>query len=230
MTTTRFPNGMTTAAKSDTLGQFVLPDSTTAHTYMEDYDYYIAAEWTIGATGSPTIAQLDFDGGAVRVSGTGGSGSNFGSLSKTGANFKPEIGKEMWFKARLLPNSVGEQIVLAGLQAPNTDPFVAATSQDGIFLKNNSVADTLSLFLQKDGNETEFLLGDMPALSEFEIGWHFDGIETIKGYLNDKLLGTALIDSNFPDDAVLSPTWGTHNNSATARALTVDYLFAAKER
>ena len=65
--TTRFPNGLTTTTKTSPMGEFILPDMTKAHVYMEDFDYYTAADWTVTETGVATQVLTDADGGALFV-------------------------------------------------------------------------------------------------------------------------------------------------------------------
>ena len=64
---TRFGGGVTTALDTEPLGEFVLPDMTKAHVYFEDFDYYVAANWTVtvieAGAGSAAQALTDLDGG-----------------------------------------------------------------------------------------------------------------------------------------------------------------------
>ena len=55
---TRQPNGITTASKTEPLGDFILPDMTKAHIYMEDFDYYTAADWIVTEVGTAVIKEV----------------------------------------------------------------------------------------------------------------------------------------------------------------------------
>src|SRR5688500_1063539 len=70
-TPARFPSGVTTVESTDPLGQFGLPDPTKWHTYFNDFDTFVAGDWTITTTeagaGSATEALTDADGGVLLV-------------------------------------------------------------------------------------------------------------------------------------------------------------------
>jgi len=70
-TTSRFPFGITNTIKTETLGMFGIPDPTKFHTFFDDFDRYVAGDWTltsIGTTGTAALA--DGDGGLLLLTDT----------------------------------------------------------------------------------------------------------------------------------------------------------------
>jgi len=67
MSSTNFDSGITNAPKASTAGNLGHLDPTQWHTYFNDFDTYVAGEWTIttteGGAGSATEALADVDGG-----------------------------------------------------------------------------------------------------------------------------------------------------------------------
>ena len=69
--TTHFTSGVTNVDKDTTLGKFKAPAPHKYHTYFNDFDTYLASDWTIttteDGTGSATEALADGDGGLLLV-------------------------------------------------------------------------------------------------------------------------------------------------------------------
>src|SRR5688572_27558300 len=67
----RFSNGVTNVPADDPLGNMGLPDPTKWHTYFNDFDTFVVADWTITTTeagaGSATEALTDADGGVLLI-------------------------------------------------------------------------------------------------------------------------------------------------------------------
>ena len=68
--TTHFTSGVTNVGADSTLGKFKAPAPHKYHTYFNDFDTYLASDWTIttteDGTGSATEALADGDGGLLR--------------------------------------------------------------------------------------------------------------------------------------------------------------------
>ena len=69
--TTHFTSGVTNVGTDSTLGKFKAPAPHKYHTYINDFDTYLASDWTIttteDGTGSATEALADGDGGLLLV-------------------------------------------------------------------------------------------------------------------------------------------------------------------
>ena len=63
----RFTNGVTNVASDKPMGQLLIPDPTSVHTFLEDFDVYTAADWTVTEVGVATQALADGDGGQLLI-------------------------------------------------------------------------------------------------------------------------------------------------------------------
>lgn len=70
--TTRIPQGVTNAEQWQTMGLAGLLDPTWAHTYTNDFDQYVAADFTLSGTGTPAAALAAGNGGILNLSTTAG--------------------------------------------------------------------------------------------------------------------------------------------------------------
>jgi len=89
-TPSRFTSGVTTVAKNKPLGAYGLPDATGWHTYFNDFDAFLASEWTIttteAGTGSATEALTNADGGVLLVTNAAGD-DDLDFFNKVGESF-----------------------------------------------------------------------------------------------------------------------------------------------
>ena len=98
MPTTNFPNGITNNTAQNCLGQMAQEDQTLLHTYFNDFDNYVAGDWTVTATGSTTQALTNGDGGIILITNSAGN-SDLVALQKKGESFLFEVNKiKMQFK------------------------------------------------------------------------------------------------------------------------------------
>jgi hypothetical protein len=56
MGTTRYSNGLSTARSTAPFGNYTHPDPTDQHAYENDFNTYVAGDWTITVVGSSTPA------------------------------------------------------------------------------------------------------------------------------------------------------------------------------
>ena len=153
MSTTRFPNGLTTAKKTDLLGEFILPDPTTAHVYFEDFDYYNADDWNTTETppASATQALTDGDGGRLLISNNASNLSD-SSNQKKGESFLFETGKKLWFDCKLQVNDATNSNFIIGLMITDTTPI---TTTDTVHFRKINGERAIRLHVQKDGQSTQ---------------------------------------------------------------------------
>ena len=60
---TRFPNGVTTAAKGDALGDSLYPDPSLMHVFFDDFNFFDSNQWTKppgGATNGTLLVISEF--------------------------------------------------------------------------------------------------------------------------------------------------------------------------
>jgi hypothetical protein len=226
MPTTNYPQGVTTAAQSDPLGAFILPDVTKAHVYFDDFDTYLAGEWTVTEVGAATQALANGDGGLLLV--TNAAADNNSSFSqKVGESFLVAAGKKLWFEARLKVSDATESDWVIGLQITDTTPLGVT---DGIFFQKNDGDTNIDFHVEKDSTVTSSTaIATNVDDTYVRLGFYYDGVDSVYAFVNgvstDRLAVT-----NLPDDEELTVSFGIQNGEAVAKTMTIDYIFAAKER
>ena len=228
--TTRFPNGLTTAATADPLGQFILPDPTKVHMYFEDFDYYTAADWTIttveAGAGSATEALVDADGGVLLITNDDADNdSDF--FNKVGESFSFEAGKKVWFEARIQTIDAIQSDIVLGLQITDTTPLDVS---DGVFFLKADGAASVNFLVEKNGTATtEPLVATMVDSTFIKLGFYYNGDDGITVFVDGAPQATVAT-TNLPDDEIMTISFGIQNGEAVAKSLAVDYILAAKER
>lgn len=225
----RFPSGVSTATPQDMMGMFGMPDPTKWHAYFDDFDTYVAGDWTITNASAGTIALTDIDGGAILVT-NGASDDNFVGMNKKGEGFLMESGKRAFFKCRFKVSDATQSDVVIGLQITDATPLDVT---DGIYFLKADDAATYTLVCRKDattGSNTSAAIASLADNTFVTLGWYYDGAGSIKYYVNDVHNGTLDASSTYLPDTELTVSFALQNGSAGAKNMTVDFLFAAKER
>lgn len=223
---TRFPNGLTTASKTQPLGEFNLPDMTKAHVYWEDFDYYTAADWTVTEVGVATQALSDGDGGLLLIT-NAAADDNSSFNQKVGESFTFETGKKAWFEARFQASDATQSDIVIGLQITDTTPLDVT---DGIFFLKSDGAATVDFLVEK--NNTATTTSSVATLvddTNIRLGFFWDGVDKIIIFV-DGIAVNSSVTTNLPDDEALTVSFGIQNGEAVAKTMTVDYIVAAKER
>ena len=229
--TTHFTSGVTNVGADSTLGKLKAPAPHKYHTYFNDFDTYLASDWTIttteDGTGSATEALADGDGGLLLVTNAAGDNDHdFFQLVKEG--YKYEAGKQLAFHMRFKTNDATQTDIVAGLQLTDTSPLDVT---DGIFFLKADGAATISFIVEKNSTQSTLTLPNSLADDTFmTLGFVYDPKDQkFHVFQNDVLAGT-VVSTNAPDDEELTVSFGIQNGAAAAKTLTVDYIGASKER
>ena len=229
--TTHFTSGVTNVGSDSTLGKLKAPAPHKYHTYFNDFDTYLASDWTIttteDGTGSATEALADGDGGLLLVTNAAGDNDHdFFQLVKEG--YKYEAGKQLAFHMTIKTNDATQTDIVAGLQLTDTSPLDVT---DGIFFLKADGAATISFIVEKNSTQSTLTLPNSLADDTFmTLGFVYDPKDQkFHVFQNDVLAGT-IVSTNAPDDEELSVSFGIQNGAAAAKTLTVDYIGASKER
>ena len=131
--TTHFTSGVTNVGAGSTLGKAKMPAPAKYHVYHNDFDTYLASDWTIttteGGSGNASEALGDGDGGLLVITNDDADNDNdFLQLVKEG--FKYEAGKQLAFNARFKTSDADASDVVMGLQITDTSPL---NTTDGVF-------------------------------------------------------------------------------------------------
>lgn len=228
-TTTRFPFGVTNVTKQVPTGMMGQPDPTKFHTFFDDFDTYTAADWTVTETGVATQALADGDGGWLLV--TNAAADNDASFSqKVGESFLLEAGKKAFFKARFKVSDATQSDFVIGLQITDTTPLDAT---DGVYFQKDDGDALLDVYVRKDattGSTSATGIATVVSDTFLTVGWYYNGVDEVAYYVNDVQLGHLDGSSSFLPDTELTVSFGIQNGEAVAKTMTVDFIFAAKER
>ena len=229
--TTHFTSGVTNVTADSTFGKVKAPDPTKYHMYHNDFDTYLASDWTIttteGGSGNASEALGDGDGGLLVITNDDADDDNdFLQLVKEG--FKYEAGKQLAFKARFKTSDADASDVVMGLQLTDTTPLDVT---DGIFFLLTDGSTTLQFIVEKDGTQSTLDLSTAMADDTFmSLGFVYTPADQkFHVYQNNVEVGT-VVNTNAPDDEELTVSFGIQNGAAASKVLTVDYVTAMKER
>ena len=229
--TTHFTSGVTNVGAGSTLGRAKMPAPAKYHVYHNDFDTYLASDWTITTTeagsGNASEALGDGDGGLLVITNDDADNdADFLQLVKEG--FKYEAGKQLAFNARFKTSDADASDVVMGLQITDTSPLDVS---DGIFFLLTDGSTTLTFIVEKDGTQSTLDLPTAMADDTFmTVGFMYDPKDQkFHVYQNNTEVGT-VVSTNAPDDEDLTVSFGIQNGAAAAKVLTVDYITAMKER
>lgn len=230
---TRFPGGVTNVRAPNPLGMFGMPDPTTWHVFFDDFDRFVAADWTIttveAGAGSATEALTDVDGGALLITNDAADDdSDF--FQKVGESFLMESGKRAFFKARFKVSDATQSDFVMGLQITDTTPLAVS---DGIWFQKDDGDANLDVYCGKSsgaGTTSAAAIHTVVSDTFLTVAWYYDGKGNLQYYVNDVQKGTLTASSTYLPDTELTVSFGIQNGEAAAKTMTVDYIFAAKER
>ena len=229
--TTHFTSGVTNVTADSTFGKVKAPDPTKYHMYHNDFDTYLASDWTIttteGGSGNASEALGDGDGGLLVITNDDADDDNdFLQLVKEG--FKYEASKQLAFKALFKTSDADASDVVMGLQLTDTTPLDVT---DGIFFLLTDGSTTLQFIVEKDGTQSTLDLSTAMADDTFmSVGFVYTPADQkFHVYQNNVEVGT-VVNTNAPDDEELTVSFGIQNGAAASKVLTVDYVTAMKER
>lgn len=225
-TPTRFPSGVTNVTKASDLGMFTAPDPTKNHVYFNDFDTYVAGDWTVTAAGTASAAAIaDVDGGAITLTTDAGATDSV-YLDKLGESFLFEAGKKLWFKTRLKVSNATSSTFAIGLQITDTSPLDVT---DGVFFAKAGGSTSVTLEVEKNNTATSSTVATMANDTFITLGFYYDGVSGISYFADGVQIGTSAV-TNLPDDELLTVSLALKNTTTSARVLTVDYVLAAKQR
>jgi hypothetical protein len=224
---TRFPNGVTNVGEDSPFADLTMPAPTKFHTYYEDFDYYVAANWTVTETqAGATQALTDGDGGLLLITNTAAD-DDLVALQKVGESYRFASGKELFFEARLKVSDATQSDVVIGLQITDATPLDVS---DGVFFIKADGSTSVSLLVEKNGTATTTSSVATMANDTFiSLGFYYDGASSIQYFVNGVVKGTS-VTTNLPDDEDMTVSIALQNGEAVAKTMTVDYVFVAKER
>lgn len=229
----RFAGGVTTVRATDPLGQYGLPDPTKWHVFFDDFDRYNAADWTITTTeagaGSATEALTDADGGVLLVT-NDAADNDADFFQKVGESFLLEAGKRAFFKARFKVSDATQSDFVVGLQVTDTTPLAVS---DGIWFQKDDGDTNLDVYCGKSsgaGTASAAAIATVADDTYLTVAWYYDGKGSLAYYVDGAQKGTLDASATYLPDTELTISFGIQNGEAVAKTMSLDYIFAAKER
>ena len=230
---TRFPSGVTNVAKTAPLGMFGMPDPTQWHVFFDDFDRYVAGDWTITTTeagaGSASEALTDADGGVLLIT-NDAADNDADFFNKVGESFLMAAGKRAFFKARFKVSDATQSDFVIGLQITDTTPLSAT---DGIFFQKDDGDANLDVYCRKDattGSTSATAIHTMVDDTYVEVAWAYDGVDEVKVFVDGAHVSTLDGSSTYLPDTELTVSFGIQNGEAVSKTMSLDYILAAKER
>lgn len=227
---TRFPNGVTNVAENDLFCNLAMPDPTQFHTYFNDFDTYAAADWTVTETSATaTQALADGDGGWLLVTNSDQDDS-LCALQKVGESFLMEAGKQAFFKTRFKVSDATQSDLVIGLQVTDTTPLDVT---DGIYFQKADGSTSVNLVCRKDattGSNTKSAVATLADDTFVTLGWYYDGQGNITYSVNGTVTGSMDASSSYLPNTDLTVSFAIQNGAAAAKTMTVDLVYAAKQR
>ena len=236
----RYSNGVTNVASDKTLGSYIDTDPTKVVTFFDDFMPYTAADWvktaTSVGTGTSAAAQSDtYVGGAVVITNAANEDDSLwlqhshdgGTNDLEG--WRIQAGKKAWFKAKFQGDDVDQTDFIVGIHIAATDPIDTAPT-DGIWFQSDDGDGNIDIHCVKNSvYTTASAIGTLVDATDIEVGFYWDGVDTIKYFVDDIEKGI-LSSGTIPDDEYMAVSFGCQNGEAVANTMTVDYIFAAMER
>lgn len=232
MPATNFTKGVNNITAQNILGQLKELDPTQLHTYFNDFDNYVSGNWTVTETqAGATQALTDADGGVLLLTNSAAD-DDLNALQKIGESFKFEAGKKLFFKARLKVSDATQSDFVMGLQITDTTPLAVT---DGVYFRKDDGDANLDFVVVKDSTaSTASAIATVTAATYLTVGFYYNGVDEVvyaasTNSNNPTVLGK-LATTNLPDDEELTISFGIQNGEAVAKTMSIDYIFAAKER
>lgn len=231
-TNTNLPGGVTNALRSTTLGLYPYPDPTLWHNWFDDFDDYVAAEWTITETGTGTRAVGNLDNGILVITNAAADNdANFlqwsgATNASTVETWKFVAGQPLFFKSRFKISDATQSDFVMGLQITDTTPLAVS---DGVYFLKADGSTTLNLLVTKNSTSTTTAVATMASDTYISVGFYYDGGSNIFVFANDVRVGTS-VTTNLVDDEELTISFGIQNGEAAAKSLSLDYIMVGKQR
>jgi len=227
---TRFPYGLTNVSEVDLFADMVQPDPTLFHTYFNDFDTYVAGDWTVTETDAgATQALTAGDGGLLLITNTAAD-NDLVALQKNPAAFTFTAGKKTFFRCRFKVSDATQSDLVFGLQVVDSTPLDVT---DGIYFLKADGAATVNFICRKNastGSITASAVATMVDDTFIELGFYYDGQSKVAYEVNGSVLGSLDASSTYLPDTTCTVSFALQNGEAVAKTMTVDYVYVAKER
>jgi hypothetical protein len=234
-TVTRFPSGVGTAEASDIFNALKQPDPRKYHEYWNDFDTFVAGDWTItkveAGAGSASHALAAGDGGLLLLTNDAADDDSI-VFQNTVASFTMAAGKKAFFGTRFKVSDATQSDWLVGLVVVDTTPIASAPT-DGIYFRKDDGDANIDISVRKDattGANDVAAIATNASDTYVQLEWYYDGEGTVYYAVDGTVKGSLSASSSYLPDANLALTFAVQNGEAVAKTMTLDWIYAAKER
>lgn len=227
---TRFQGGVTNIGPNKSLSNIGQLDPTVYHTYFNDFDTYVAGDWTVTETQAGATQALTAGDGGLLLLTNSAADNDIVLLQNSVATYLMESGKKAAFKARFKVSDATQSDFILGLVIVDTTPLDAT---DGIYFMKDDGDAQLDFYCRKDATTGSNSVTNIATVSNdtyLSVGWYYDGQGRVFYFVNDTLKGSLDASSTYLPDANLCVTFAIQNGEAVAKTMTVDYVYATKQR
>ena len=198
-----------------------------SHTYFNDFDTYVAGDWTVTTVGAGATQALGNLDGGVLVLTNDAADDDRTFLQKKGESFLFQAGRELWFEARFKVSDATQSDIVLGLQITDTSPLDVT---DGVFFIKADGSAAIGLRVEKNNTGTDTASVATLADDTFvTLGYYYNGVDRIDTFVNGVFSKSSAV-TNLVDDEELTVSFGIQNGEAVAKVMTIDYISVSKQR
>lgn len=249
--TTNNPGGVTNAAPRQTMAMAGTPDPTWSQLYVDDFNQFLAAQYSIVGVGTPVVVAVAGKGGLVSMTTSAAVGDST-NLQLAFAGFQAVVNKQLFFKAQITPVTSPTADIAVGLFPVGATPL-AATDFIGFICATGQRAWIFRSRIGSVNTDTP-LPTNLVAVdgTPIELGFHIDLQGNVEIFFNPTTGNVAIVNpavsiaatrgrvaslqaaSTGPaislTQVLLAPTVSVRTQATSASVVTVDYLVCSSER
>lgn len=232
---TRFVNGVTTVPVNSNLGMFPLPDPTEVCVNFNDFNQYVAGDWTVtNTTSHATIGLVAASstvpaGGVIGLVGGASSATNdVAAIIANPANFYFTSSTPVWFYCHLNLATAANDLVIAGLTSANATGVVT----NGIYFSKSAGSANVDFVVKKTTATTQTTVATMTDGGNIELGFYYNGKDGVDVFVNETKVYQQTTLTYLPTAVALAPgvAMKLAATSPTTAALYSDFILAAQGR
>jgi len=234
---TRFPGGVNASADNTIWGgSMPFPDPTLFHVFDEDFDYFLAADWTVTETQAGATQALTAGNGGLLLLTNSAADDDINQVQKVPAAFLPvfNTGKRFFMKSIFQLADVLQSEFAVGIQLANVNGTDLAVATDGIFFLKVDGAATVAFYVRQANVAANSVnsgaIATLVNATSVELACFYDGGDRFYYSVNGVVTGYVTVSAAIMPNVVLAPIISLRNGEAVAKTFTADKLFVAQER
>ena len=230
---TRFPNGVVNRTAQHPFFNLIVPDLLTLQYERQDFNQYVAADWTVTETQAAATQALTAGAGGLILLTNSGANNDVNQIQKNPANFAFTSGKRAWVGARFQLSDATNSAFAVGLQNVSADGTVLSNATDGLFFLKPTAAAALVGYFRQDnstGSANSATLATLADATSVTVEAYWDGKTSVIFGVNGVVVDQIDVTSSMIPNANLALVACVKNGAVAAKTATIDYLFAAVER